>query len=196
VAAPSANRSARLSPTTAAHVLHDLGGRVDLILDGGPTPGGIESTVLDLTASPPCLLRPGLVTVAAIEALVGPVARPAPAAPDAAAPLPAPGMLARHYAPRTPLECVAGSQARVWQLLGEGYRVGWLRFAGPAEGPGEGLRTVVLPPDADGYAARLYAALHELDAAGLDRIVVELPPDGEEWLAVHDRLRRAVSKGG
>src|SRR5205823_5995914 len=79
VAAPSANRSAQLSPTRAEHVLRGLGGRIDLVLDAGPTSGGIESTVLDLTASPPRLLRPGLTPPAALEAVIGPVARPAPA---------------------------------------------------------------------------------------------------------------------
>src|SRR5262245_24196245 len=97
VAAPSANRSTRLSPTLAAHILDGLDGRIDLILDAGPTAGGLESTVLDLTTDPPRLLRPGLVTPAEIEAVVGPVARSA--STETAGPLPSPGMLARHYAP-------------------------------------------------------------------------------------------------
>src|SRR5207249_9281241 len=113
IAAPSANRSNRLSPTLAEHVLRDLGGRIDMILDGGPTAGGLESTVLDLTTSPPRLLRPGLVTPAEIEAIIGPIMLPS-AAPMGEVLLPSPGMLPRHYAPRTPLECVAdgGSRAK------------------------------------------------------------------------------------
>src|SRR4051794_21935732 len=96
VAAPSANRSTELSPTTAAHVLRGLDGRIELILDGGPTPGGIESTVVDVTASPLRLLRPGLVTPAELEAVVGPVARgePGASATGGGRPLPSPGMLA------------------------------------------------------------------------------------------------------
>ena len=105
-------------------------------------------------------------------------------------------MLPRHYAPRTPLECVeAGREPeRLALLLSENRRVGWVAFADPGAGiiPSDVL-VYVLPSDAAGYAARLYAVLHELDAAGLDRILVTLPPDSEEWLAVRDRLKRATS---
>jgi L-threonylcarbamoyladenylate synthase len=189
VAAPSANRSSHLSPTRAEHVLRDLQGRIDLVLDGGPCAGGIESTVLDVTTSPPRLLRPGLVSVAELEAVIGPVA-PTPSRPEGA--LPAPGMLPRHYAPRTPLEGAADSGARrVEELHREGRRVGWVTHR-PVEGP-PGVMVRVLPADPAGYAAHLYAVLHELDAAGLDRIVVALPPEAPEWLAVRDRLRRASS---
>src|SRR5581483_10612849 len=103
VAAPSANRSGYLSPTRAEHVLAGLDGRIEMVLDAGPVPGGIESTVLDLTGDPPRLLRPGLVSPAELEAVIGPIrtAEPAPTGGDR--PLPSPGMLSRHYAPRTPL---------------------------------------------------------------------------------------------
>jgi L-threonylcarbamoyladenylate synthase len=101
-------------------------------------------------------------------------------------------MLSRHYAPRAPLECTEGDgNERVEELARQGLRVGWLTFA---EGRGLDLTGVVvwrLPPEPVAYGARLYAALHMLDAAGVDRIVVELPPQGQKWLAVHDRLRRA-----
>jgi L-threonylcarbamoyladenylate synthase len=190
VAAPSANRSTQLSPTTAEHVLHGLGGRIDLLLDGGPTTGGLESTVLDLTATPPRVLRPGLVTPAEIEALLGPVARPGP--PAQSGPLPSPGMLPLHYAPRTPLECVEGpGRKRAEERLAAGLRVGWLTFAATPERPG--LRVIVMPTEPAAYASALYATLHTLDALGLDRIIVDLPLDREEWLAVRDRLRRASS---
>lgn len=190
VAAPSANRSTQLSPTCAEHVLQGLGGRIDLVLDGGPTAGGLESTVLDLTASSPRLLRPGLVAPAEIEAVLGPIERPV-VAKASGRPLPSPGMLPRHYAPRAPLELAGDDEwQRVASLCRQGLRVGWLTFAaGREELPG--LHTVVMPRDAAAYAAQLYAALHQLDAAALDRIVVALPPDCEEWLAVRDRLRRA-----
>jgi L-threonylcarbamoyladenylate synthase len=194
IAAPSANRSTELSPTRGEHVLRGLNGRIDLLLDAGPTAGGIESTVLDLTATPPRLLRPGLISPAELEAVLGPLSRIRPASGVAMQSLPSPGLLPRHYAPRTPLECVdMKDEERVAALCREGKRVGWVTFAdvGGAKWPGVLLR--VLPGDPAGYSARLYAALHELDVAGLDRIVVTLPPDTEEWLAVRDRLRRAAS---
>src|SRR4051794_29437194 len=103
IAAPSANRSTQLSPTRAEHVLHTMRGRIDLVLDPGPTSGGLESTVLDLTTSPPRLLRPGLVTRSEVEAIIGPIVLSS-TAPLGAVSLPSPGMLPRHYAPRTPLE--------------------------------------------------------------------------------------------
>lgn len=197
IAAPSANRSTELSPTQAEHVLGGLDGRIDMLLDGGPTSGGIESTVLDLTAMPPRVLRPGLVGVAEIEAEIGSVTRTCSltvAAQNDQQPLPSPGMMPRHYAPRTPLECVvAGREAeRIAQLRSEERHVGWVTLGGDSACLPEVL-VRVLPSDAAGYAAQLYAVLHELDAVGLDRILVTLPPDSEEWTAVRDRLRRAAS---
>lgn len=194
LAAPSANRSTRLSPTRAEHVLADLGGVVDVILDGGPTTGGIESTVIDLTRQPPRLLRPGLITRGQLEAVLGPI-EVADARVDERAALPSPGMMAKHYAPRTPLEAVENEgAARVAELAAQGRRVGWVTwFAVSDIFPGVTHRE--LPGDAAGYAAGLYATLHELDAAGLDRLVVALPPAGDEWLAVRDRLRRAAVAG-
>lgn len=195
LAAPSANRSTELSPTRAEHVLRGLEGRIDLVLDGGPTVGGIESTVLDVTTMPPRLLRPGLIGVAELEAVIGSLVRAAPPDAETAHALPSPGMMPRHYAPRTPLECVeAGKEPeRLAVLLSEQRRVGWVVFAPPGGVIPSGVCLRVLPSDAAGYAAQLYAVLHELDAAGLDRILVTLPPDTEEWLAVRDRLKRAAS---
>lgn len=195
VAAPSANRSGHLSPTRAEHVLGGLAGRIDLVLDGGPTAGGLESTVLDTTRTPPRLLRPGLVTPGEIEAVVGRIERPEGPAPPGERPLPSPGMLSRHYAPRAPLECVEeDAGGRVQDLLRAGRRVGWLTFAAAPPADARGLCAVVMPPGPAAYAARLYAVLHALDAAGVERIVVELPPDAEAWLAVRDRLRRASAR--
>jgi L-threonylcarbamoyladenylate synthase len=193
VAAPSANLSTGLSPTRAEHVLRGLDGRIDLLLDGGPTPGGLESTVLDLTTSPPRILRPGLVTPAEIEAVLGPLARRADPDTDAAAALPSPGMLRRHYAPRAPLECAPDDgRERVLELSTQGLRVGWLTFGAPPRPVAAGVVAVTLPDEPGACAARLYAALHELDEAALDRIVVAPPPAGDEWLAVRDRLWRAA----
>jgi L-threonylcarbamoyladenylate synthase len=185
LAAPSANRSTELSPTCAEHVRPDL---ADLVLDAGPTTGGLESTVLDLTCTPPRLLRPGLVTRAELEALLGPIDF-AIAATNEGAPLRSPGQLAKHYAPHTPLELALDSRRRIEELAGQGLRVGWLTHRDEAI-PAAVLH-ILLPADSVSYSARVYAALHQLDAAGLDRIVVEMPPASDEWLAVRDRLRRA-----
>ncbi len=191
VAAPSANRSTRLSPTRAEHVLAGLDGRIDMLLDGGPTAGGLESTVLDVTAEPPRLLRPGLITPDALAEVLGDAPQRT-GSPAGAGPLRSPGMLARHYAPRTPLECVAANgRERVEALCQEGLRVGWLAPEGAAAMAGPDIRQVIMPADPAAYAAQLYAVLHALDVAGLDRIVVALPPDTDAWLAVRDRLRRA-----
>ncbi|HWG46512.1 MAG TPA: L-threonylcarbamoyladenylate synthase [Gemmataceae bacterium] len=197
IAAPSANRSTQLSPTRAEHVLHSLDGRIDLLLDGGPTTGGLESTVLDLTATPPRLLRPGLVGIAELESLLGPLTRAMPVGqalqPDRPQPLPSPGLLPRHYAPHTPLECVeTANTERILTLQREGQRIGWVTFDVAGDTP-SGVVRRVLPANSAGYAAHLYAVLHELDALGLDRIIVVLPPDTDDWLAVRDRLRRAAT---
>jgi L-threonylcarbamoyladenylate synthase len=195
IVAPSANSFGRISPTTAAHVRADLGekpaGKVDLILDGGACPVGIESTIVDLSATAPRLLRPGIVTRTQLEAVLGvPV-------PDAERDAPrASGRLESHYAPRTPLELVDPAQlaARINAL--RGHR---LAVLAPAPALLDRTRDVVLrliaPAQPADYARRLYALLHELDAAGAERILVVRPPLGPAWEAVHDRLRRAQAGG-
>lgn len=188
IAAPSANRSTGISPTRAEHVLKELHDRIELVLDGGPTPGGLESTVLDLSSKPPRILRPGPVSPAEIEAAIGPVALGGESA--GRAPLRSPGMMPRHYAPCVPLElALGGGESRVRFLVAEGARVGWLTLGDWAEIPG--AVRIVMPTDPGGYGARLYAALHALEEHGVERIVVDLPPDSQDWLAVRDRLRRA-----
>jgi L-threonylcarbamoyladenylate synthase len=192
IAAPSANRSSLLSPTRAEHVLRGLSGRIDMLLDSGPTSGGLESTVLDLTTTPPRLLRPGLVSVAELEAIAGPIARPEAAA-SPSTPMPSPGMLARHYAPRAPLQVSEDTGfTTVVEWLRKGVRVGWLTLAEPAEIP-TGVLLQIMSRDPAEYSAQLYAVLHALDDAGVGRIVVEMPPDTDAWLAVRDRLRRAAT---
>jgi len=177
VAAPSANRSGRLSPTTAAHVLAGLDGRIDLIVDGGPCPGGLESTVVDVTGSTVRLLRPGPLTAAQLSALVGKVEH-GPAA--VTGPLPSPGLLARHYAPRTAVECAETDDEA--DFLANLYETAGLRVAR--------WRATGAPVE---VAARLYADLHQLDAGGFDRIIATLPPDADEWRAIRDRLTRAAA---
>lgn len=201
IAAPSANVSTQISATRAEHVLRGLGDRVDLLLDGGQTAGGLESTVLDVTVVPPRLLRPGLVTPAEIEAEIGPIAgveRPAAGLStsgeqEPTGPLRSPGMLARHYAPRVPLECLpqGADQARVEQLRQERRRIGWLSLGAANVDAACGALTIEMPVQPEAYAAQLYAALHAFEAAQVERIVVTLPPEGDAWLAIHDRLRRA-----
>jgi L-threonylcarbamoyladenylate synthase len=196
VAAPSANRSAELSPTTAQHVEKSLGDRVALILDAGPTDVGIESTVLDLTTPVPVVLRPGAISAADLAQLVGGVAagRPDPHGED---PRPSPGMLARHYAPRARLLLYDPSDEReddqagqrVNEEVARGGRVGALMREGTPP-PGVG-RAIAMPRTPDAYARRLYAALHELDDAGCSLVIVERVPDEDAWAAVADRLERA-----
>ena len=192
LAAPSANRFGRISPTEAAHVREELGAAVALVLDGGPCQVGIESTILDLSRGEPVLLRPGHVRPEQIEAVLGVL----PRAPDAAAPR-ASGTLESHYAPRTALRIVAGE--RLLDLLNamrhSGRRCGALCHTQP---PQAGMPHAwrMLPADPSGYAHGLYAALRDLDHAGTDLIVVEAIPDAPGWAAVADRLRRAACGAG
>jgi len=186
LAAPSANLSGAISPTTASHVLKDLEGRIEMILDAGPASGGIESTVLDVRSNQLSLLRPGLVTVQMIEQIIGPIKQLQQMHLPKVAFL-SPGMMARHYAPKTPVINVEGSGVEVFEKLKkEGFKVRLLGFK-TMEG------TVCLPENPAGYAAMLYAALHDLDELGLDRIVIALPPDTPIWLAIRDRLKRAAT---
>jgi L-threonylcarbamoyladenylate synthase len=188
IAAPSANRSSELSPTTAEHVKKALDGRIDMILDGGPCPGGLESTVLDVTSDPPRILRPGLVMIEQIESVIGPILRFAPARTDQ--PLASPGLLDRHYAPRAPLQLADDDgRSRVAEFIAKGERVGWLTW--PDVPPVSNVTRMDLPREPIAYAAGLYAALHALDAAGLERIIVSRPPESDDWLAIRDRLKRA-----
>jgi L-threonylcarbamoyladenylate synthase len=192
VAAPSANRSTGVSPTTAQHVARGLGERVDVIVDGGPCPVGIESTVLSLAGPRPTLLRPGTISVDDLRPVIGEVALPS-ATPDDTAARPSPGMLDRHYAPRAVVRILPreGRARALAQAASEGKRVGGvlLEDAGdPRIAP-----VVRMPDDPAGYAARLYAALHELDDAGCDIIVIDAVPDAPAWAGVRDRLRRAAT---
>jgi L-threonylcarbamoyladenylate synthase len=192
IVAPSANRFGRLSPTRAEHVRAELGDAVDLILDGGPTEVGVESTIVDLSGDRPTLLRPGGITPAQLAAVLG----APPDAPHAASPR-ASGTLPSHYAPRTPLDLVAPDdlEERARHIAAKGRRVAVLarRNAPPVL---SGIAWRIIPADAANYAHLLYATLRELDAVGYDRILVEAVPEGDAWLAVRDRLRRAAHRGG
>lgn len=192
IAAPSANRSTEISPTLARHVMQSLGDRVDMVLDGGPTSAGIESTVLDLSCTPPRILRPGPVGIDELSACIGTVLTSPVAATDERSPLAAPGLMARHYAPRATLVLAAGvGFEEVSRLAGGGRRVGWMAFSEINDARLADVSIVVMPRDAAGYAARLYAVLHELDAAGVSSIVAARVPETADWTAIRDRLRRA-----
>ncbi len=203
VAAPSANRFSRPSPTRAEHVLADLDGRVDLVLDGGPTSVGVESTIVDLTHTPPRLLRPGGVSFEALlTQLPDLVVVERFTAETLAAQ--APGQFLRHYAPKTPLQVCAGApETALANLLdvarrafGAGQRVGVLAFTEDLEAlrsaPIE--RIEALGPEArlEQAAARLYQALRDLDGAGLDVLLARLPAKRGLGLALRDRLTRAA----
>jgi L-threonylcarbamoyladenylate synthase len=181
VAAPTANRSGQISPTTAGHVLADLEGRVDLVLDAGPVEVGIESTVLDLSRPDARVLRPGSITRSAIEAVIGPLDGRRDAETE---PLRSPGLLARHYAPKTPLRLDATTVASDEALLAFGPE--------PLAGAGW---TLNLSPTGDlaEAAHNLYAMLRTLDGKGARRIAVMKLPEGGLGEALADRLKRAAT---
>ena len=196
IAAPSANRFGRISPTDAAHVREELGDAVALILDGGRCPVGIESTIIDLSRdgdAPPRLLRPGHVTPQQIASVIG-VMPELPIVRQDDAPRVS-GSLDAHYAPRTPMRLVATAQlpALVGELQRSGQRCGVLAYSAPVASA-HACRQ--LPSDAEGYARGFYAALRELDQAAVDLIVVEAIPAAPDWAAVADRLRRAACGSG
>ena len=181
VAAPSANRFGRVSPTTAAHVRQDLGADVDLVLEGGSSEIGIESTIVDFSAGGFAVLRPGRISTQEIEeVLKAKSAQPRVSVRHS-------GGLERHYAPQTPARMVPTHELdREIARLGD--KVAVLAFSRPDERVDYWLR---MPREPHGYAQRLYAALRELDTAGCEQILVEAPPEAPEWAAVRDRLRRA-----
>jgi L-threonylcarbamoyladenylate synthase len=184
IAAPSANHFGLVSPTTAAHVREDLGEDVDLVLEGGPSEIGIESTIVDLSGGTPVLLRPGRVSKADLEAaLKSRIEEKSDASPRHS------GGLERHYAPRTPARLVPSYDLDK-EIARLGAKVAVLAFSRPDERVDYWLR---MPRDPQAYAQKLYGALRELDTAACDEILVEAPPETPEWAAVRDRLTRAAS---
>jgi len=182
IAAPSANRFGHVSPTTAAHVREDLGKDVDLVLEGGPSEVGIESTIVDFSSGAPVLLRPGRISRAQLEEVLH-----SSVSDRAGSDTRHSGGLERHYAPKTPARLVPTHELdREIARLGD--KVAVLAFSRPDERVDYWLR---MPRDPHAYAQRLYAALRELDSAGCDAILVESPPDTADWTAVLDRLGRA-----
>lgn len=192
VAAPSANRSNQVSPTTAQHVERGLGDRVDLIVDGGATTVGIESTVVDVTGPQPRVLRPGMLSAEEISRAAGvPVEVATRDAPDATR---SPGMLGKHYAPGGRVIVYAAADidsaaAQARDAIERGDRVGALVFTSLNVA---GVLEHAMATDAREYARHLYATLHTLDLAGCGLILVEQPPPTPEWRGVLDRLHRAT----
>lgn len=202
VAAPSANRFAHTSPTLAQHVLDDLEDRVDLILDAGPTPLGVESTVLDVLRQPPVVLRPGGIARAEIEAVIGPVRLARPDERIAASP----GRQPRHYAPNAqvilcdgenPEEIARSMAKRASELLSGGHRVGYLAASEVCarmdpDTPPAAIRDLGSLRDLRTIARRLFAGLRELEAQDLDVILSHRMPAEGLGEALNDRLARAA----
>ena len=211
LAAPSANLSSRVSPTNAGHVRQQLGDKISLIVDGGQSQVGIESTVLDLTVSPPQVLRPGMIHPESLAAVVKNIQHPTPINPVSASTrqsrcreqasniqhpkLKSPGLLKKHYAPRAKLFVLSwrddanlnsqlstlNSQLLDCHVIAHTHIPSGENFS----------RVSVIPHDAEAFARAIYAELHRCDEAGAELIVIEAPPESPEWAGIANRLRRA-----
>lgn len=190
IAAPSANRFGRISATTAQHVADDFGDEVTLILDGGRCAHGLESTIVDCTREAPALLRPGAIGIDELARVLGTL----PGAPSEKSPR-ASGTLATHYAPQTRSRLLARDALRdaLAHLGGPGAHVAVLAHS-MAQPPSFEGTWFDAPRDSALYAHQLYSNLRALDAREADEIWIEAPPDGPDWIAVNDRLRRATHR--
>ncbi len=198
LAAPSANLSNELSPTSAEHVQRQLGSRIQLIVDGGHSNVGIESTVVDLTTVPLRVLRPGMIHAESLAAVLGESgASWATADPVATGILRSPGQLARHYSPKARLRVLVWRDEpdlrRQVTALGVAADRTWVLAHSQIPLGGGFAAVSVIPHDAEAYARALYAELHRCDAEGAASIIVEAPPDGAAWQGIADRLARAAS---
>jgi L-threonylcarbamoyladenylate synthase len=200
LAAPSANLAGRVSPTSAEHVRTQLGERIRLIVDGGQSQVGIESTVLDLTQNPPVILRPGMVHEEALAAVIGEVRSPKSEVQSPETVLRSPGQLEKHYAPRAKLVVLdwKNDAELSFQLSTFDFQPSTCHVVAHTHIPStmEFGRVSVIPHDSEAFARALYAELHRCDDAGAELIVVEAPPDGPEWAGVADRLKRAAATPG
>jgi L-threonylcarbamoyladenylate synthase len=196
LAAPSANLSNQVSPTNAEHVRQQLGGKIPLIVDGGQSQVGIESTVLDLTALPPRILRPGMIHAGSLAAVIGEIQQATCSGQHAT--LRSPGLLERHYSPKAKLAVLNWRDDADLELKIQNLKFkteGCLVIAHTKIPAGAPFADVsVMPHDAEAYARALYAELHRCDEAGAGWIVVEAPPDLPEWSGISDRLRRAAAR--
>jgi len=195
LAAPSANVSGRVSPTKAEHVRRQIGGQIPLIVDGGQSQVGIESTVLDLTVSPPHILRPGMIHAESLEAVMGNIQHPSSNIQHPK--LKSPGLLKKHYSPKAKLlvlnwrnETDLKSQiANRKSPITNCHVIAHTHIPSAADF----ARVSVIPRDAEAFARAIYAELHRGDEANAGLIVVEAPPDSPEWSGITDRLRRAAA---
>ncbi|WP_374357560.1 L-threonylcarbamoyladenylate synthase [Chitinimonas sp.] len=194
LAAPSANQFGHVSPTTAQHVASEFGARLGLILDGGPCQVGVESTIVGLTGERPTLLRPGGIAAEAIEAVLGmPLIHHQK---PATAQMRVSGLLDSHYAPRTPLLVgpLLAIENEAYRRFEAGQSVALLHHS-PLHGTVCGVDSHQMPLDAAGYARALYATLRQFDTGQrFAALLLETPPDGNDWLAVNDRVKRAASQ--
>jgi L-threonylcarbamoyladenylate synthase len=191
LAAPSANLSNQLSPTSAEHVRKQLDGQIPLIVDGGQSNVGIESTVVDVSGVPPRLLRPGMIHDEALLAVTGELAIGGPAGV-----LRSPGLLRKHYSPRARLRILRWhNEAELRALQAGRAPCGRTCVVAHTHVPGgtDWLRVAVVPHDAEAFARALYAELHQCDDAGAEEIIVEAPPVTPEWRAISDRLTRGAA---
>jgi len=195
LAAPSANLSSRVSPTNAEHVRAQLGGKIPVIVDGGQSQVGIESTVLDLTETPPRILRPGMIHTESLEAVIGNIQYPIPHIQHPK--LKRPGLMAKHYSPEAKLvvlrwrdDADLRSQLSTFNLQPSTCFIIAHTQIPSVENY---ARVSVIPHDAEAFARAIYAELHRCDEAGAGEIVVEAPPDLPEWAGIADRLRRAAA---
>ncbi len=197
LAAPSANLSNRISPTHAEHVRRQLGGRLQLIVDGGPSQVGIESTVLDLTTQPPEVLRPGMIHAESLAAVIGKTPSAESGTGNAPATLRSPGLLRKHYAPRARLVVLCWRDTADLKSQISNLELARLRahvVAHTRIPTGEGFAGIsLLPREARAFARALYAEWHRCDEAGAEVIVMEAPPALPEWAGITDRLARAAA---
>lgn len=192
IAAPSANRFCRISPTQASHVEEELGDKVDMILDGGACEVGLESTIVDLSQDNPRLLRPGQINKIEIELLLGVTLQ----LPEINEQIHAPGAMEVHYSPEAAtLLCTSEQIQKILngEVYQHNYKIGVLTYNFPMEASEDNLR-ISMSKEADAYAHDLYDALHRLDNAWADIILIEQPPQSEEWIAINDRLGKAAKK--
>ena len=194
LAAPSANPANRLSATTAEHVRRSLGNRIPLIVDGGASHVGIESTVLDLSASPPQVLRPGMIHQEALLAVTGELARPGAAGPSV---LKSPGLLRKHYAPRAKLVQHTWKNEEGLRVFSSsvGVPISKIHIIAHTHIPslGKFSGVSVIPHDPEAFARAIYSELHRCDESGAEVIIIEALPETIEWRAIADRLSRAAA---
>jgi L-threonylcarbamoyladenylate synthase len=195
LAAPSANLSNQISPTNVEHVRKSLGGKIPLIVDGGQSQVGIESTVLDLTVSPPKILRPGMIHVESLAAVCGEIQSPKSKVQNLDSMLRSPGLLKKHYSPKAKLLVLnwRDDMDLKSQIANRKSHIQNCHIIAHTKIPSvENFSDVsVIPHDAEAFARAIYAELHRCDAAGAELIIVEAPPDSPEWSGISDRLRRA-----